>query len=150
MLRFIQFRFERVCHFCLIFIYLISLQAFDLLSSKRDLAVPKLIKGSVYLALKHTQSFLWVPRIPVASPSMSQTQKRGNELFSKVITRGYLSPNRRKKTFCLIICFSHWRPQLCYLSLIQWKIFSLHPTGPSAALDPGPLSPWNNVLLLHL
>lgn len=53
MLRFVKFSFERLCHFCLIFMYLISLQAFDLLSSKRDLAVPKLIKGSVYLALKH-------------------------------------------------------------------------------------------------
>lgn len=44
--------------------YFISLQAFYL-SSKRDLAVLNLIKGIVYLALSHTQSFLWVLRIPV-------------------------------------------------------------------------------------
>lgn len=43
---------------CIFLSNIISPRWIDLLSSKRDLAVPKLIKGSVYLALKHTQSFL--------------------------------------------------------------------------------------------
>lgn len=71
----------------------VILQAFYL-SSKRDLAAYNLIKGIVYLALNQTQSFLWVLRIPVTS-FMSQTQKRGDELASNMLTQGYLSPNRK-------------------------------------------------------
>lgn len=136
-LQFVKFRFERVSYFWLIFMYFISLHAFYL-SSKRDLAVPSLIKDIVYLALNHTQSFLWVLRIPVTS-FMSQTQKRGDELASNRLTQDYSSPKRKWNLINYL--FSHIWDQICCLSLIQWKVFSLHSSRHLAAPDLGALSP---------
>lgn len=58
---------------------------------------------------------------------------------------------KQKKKILLNYLLSHlWDLSSFVCSSIHWTIFSLHLTGSSAALGPGPFSPWNTVFLLGL